>query len=193
MRLNLLIRIVDSKGIKKSIKLFSIFFYIGLFTIGGGYAMIPLMRESLVKKEKYIDEDKFLEIFAISQITPGPIAINMATFIGYEQEGIIGSAFATLGIVLPSLIIITIISMFFVNITKFTPLQKLFIGILTGVTGEIAYLTFDMTRKMKIKVFNVSILLFSLTELFLLKLNPIYVILIGGALGLLFGKSGNGK
>ncbi len=193
MRLNLLIRIVDSKGIKKSIKLFSIFFYIGLFTIGGGYAMIPLMRESLVKKEKYIDEDKFLEIFAISQITPGPIAINMATFIGYEQEGIIGSAFATLGVVLPSLIIITIISMFFVNITKFTPLQKLFIGILTGVTGEIAYLTFDMTRKMKIKVFNVSILLFSLTELFLLKLNPIYVILIGGALGLLFGKSGNGK
>ncbi|MGC9125186.1 MAG: chromate transporter, partial [Caldisericaceae bacterium] len=62
--------------IKKSLKLFSIFFYIGLFTIGGGYAMIPLMKEFLVKKEKYIDEDKFMEIFAISQITPGPIAIN---------------------------------------------------------------------------------------------------------------------
>jgi len=179
--------------LKKPLSLFLIFFYIGVFTIGGGYAMIPLMKESLVKREKYLDEDKFLEIFAISQITPGPIAINMATFVGYEQGGFIGSSFATLGVVLPSLIIITLISMFFVNITKFSVVQKLFIGILTGVAGEIAYLTFDMGRKMKIDVFNISILLFSLIELFLLKINPIYVILMGGALGLIFGKGHNGK
>jgi chromate transporter len=178
---------------KKSIKLFLIFFYIGLFTIGGGYAMIPLMEEILVKKEKYLDEDKFFEIFAISQITPGPIAINMATFVGYEQAGVMGSAFATLGVVLPSLIIITIISMFFANITKFSIVQKLFIGILTGVAGEIAYITFDMARKMKIEIFNIAVLVLSLAELFLLKMNPIYVILIGGVLGLLFGKSGNSK
>ena len=67
---------------KKLFKLFNIFFTIGLFTIGGGYAMIPLMRESFVKKEKFLTEDEFLEMFAISQITPGPIAINMATYIG---------------------------------------------------------------------------------------------------------------
>jgi chromate transporter len=179
--------------IKKALKLFLIFFYIGVFTIGGGYAMIPLMKESLVKREKFLDEDKFLEIFAISQITPGPIAINMATFVGYEQGGFIGSLFATLGVVLPSLIIITLISMFFVNITKFSAVQKLFIGILTGIAGEIAYLTFDMGRKMKKDVFNISIFFLSAAELFLPKMNPIYVILIGGALGLIFGKGYNGK
>ncbi|MGC9125545.1 MAG: chromate transporter, partial [Caldisericaceae bacterium] len=123
----------------------------------------------------------------------GPIAINMATFVGYEQEGILGSSFATLGVVLPSLIIITAISMFFVNITKFSFVQKLFIGILTGVAGEIAYLTFDMALKMKTNIFNIAILLLSLIELFLLKMNPIYVILIGGAIGLLLGRGVNGQ
>lgn len=169
----------------KRLKLFSIFFYIGLFTIGGGYAMIPAMRNIIVQREKYLSEDEFLEMFAISQITPGPIAVNMATFIGYMQGGIICSTLATLGVVLPSLIIITLISIFFLDFTRFTVVQKLFTGILAGIAGEIAYLTFDLAKKIKINLFTGGIFIISLAALFILKINPIYVIIIGGAIGIL--------
>jgi len=106
--------------------------------------MIPLMRESFVHKEKFLTEDEFLEMFAISQITPGPIAINMATYIGYREAGVVGSAFATLGVVLPSFLVILLISLFFANLTQIPFVQRLFIGILTGVVGEIAYSTADI-------------------------------------------------
>lgn len=173
---------------KKFIQLTYDFFVIGLFTIGGGYAMIPLMRETFVDTRKYLKEDEFLEMLAISQITPGPIAINMATYIGYREGGILGSAFATLGVVLPSFIVILLISIYFANLTQIPQVQRFFIGILTGVVGEIIYITFDIFKKAQKTIFYLAILLLSLIELFVLKINPIYVILIGGALGIIFGK-----
>lgn len=180
-----------SKKLLKSIKLFSIFFFIGLFTIGGGYAMIPLMREHIVKREKYISEEEFLDVFAISQITPGPIAINMATYIGFKQAGIMGSSSATLGVVLPSFLVILLISFFFVNLTQISFVQKLFIGILTGVVGQIAYLTFDLFKKQKYTLLFWAILIISLIEIFVLKISPVYVILIGGIIGVIFAKDNN--
>ena len=174
-----------SQKLKTGIKLFSIFFYIGIFTIGGGYAMIPAMRSIIVQKEEYLSEDEFLEMFAISQITPGPIAVNMATFIGYLQGGIVCSTLATLGVILPSLIIITLISIFFLDFTRFTLVQKLFVGILAGIAGEIAYLTFDLAKKIKINLFTGGIFVISLAALFILKINPIYVIIIGGVIGII--------
>ncbi|BAL80293.1 chromate transporter [Caldisericum exile] len=173
---------------KKHFQLLYDFFIIGLFTIGGGYAMIPLMRETFVKTRNYLTEDEFLEMLAISQITPGPIAINMATFIGYREGGLLGSTFATVGVVLPSFIVILLISMFFANLTQIPQVKKFFIGILTGVVGEIIYITFDIFKKAKKTILYILILLLSLVELFVLKINPIYVILIGGALGIVFGK-----
>ncbi|PMP81475.1 MAG: chromate transporter [Caldisericum exile] len=173
---------------KKNLRLLYDFFIIGLFTIGGGYAMIPLMRQTFVNTRKYLTEDEFLEMLAISQITPGPIAINMATFIGYREGGLLGSSLATLGVVLPSFIIILLISMFFTNLTQIPQVKKFFIGILTGVVGEITYITFDIFKKANKDIFYIALLLLSLVELFILKINPIYVILIGGALGIIFGK-----
>ena len=169
------------------------FFVIGFFTIGGGYAMIPLMRQTFVETRKYLTEDEFLEMLAISQITPGPIAINMATFIGYREGGVIGSAFATLGVVLPSFIVILFISIYFVNLTQIPQVRKFLLGILTGVVGEIIYITFDIFKKAKKTIFYLLVLIVSLVELFLLKINPIYVILIGGALGIIFGKFFEGE
>jgi Chromate transport protein ChrA len=134
---------------KKLISLTYDFFVIGLFTIGGGYAMIPLMRQTFVEARKYLTEDEFLEMLAISQITPGPIAINMATFIGYREGGLIGSAFATLGVVLPSFIVILVISIFFANLTTIPQVKKFLLGILTGVVGEIIYITFDIFKKQR--------------------------------------------
>ncbi len=169
-----------------ALKLFGIFFYIGLFTLGGGYAMIPIMKQKLAAKNRYISEDDFIEVLAVSQITPGPIAVNMATFIGYKELGILGSIIATLGVVLPSLIIILLLSIYFTGITSNTTVLKFFSGILIGIVAEIAYVTIDITKKIKIDFFNLSILILSLVEIFIIKLNPIYVILVGGGLGILF-------
>ena len=94
---------------KKYLELFLTFFKLGLFTFGGGYAMIPSLKEIVVEKKKWLSEEEMLEILAISESTPGPIAINMATFIGYRQKKVLGSVLSTLGVVLPSLIIIYII------------------------------------------------------------------------------------
>ncbi len=170
----------------KGLELFGIFFYVGLFTLGGGYAMIPLMKQELIEKHKYISDDDFIEVFAISQTTPGPIAVNIATFIGFAESGIFGSIMATLGVTLPSLIIILCISMFFKGIASNIFVHKFFLGILTGVVAEIAYVTVDMSKKMKLNFFNASVFVLSLIEIFVVKINPIYVLLIGGFIGILF-------
>ena len=92
------------------LKLFWIFFRIGAFTFGGGYAMIPLIEEMVVHKYQYIDYELFMDMIAISESTPGPFAVNMATFIGVKSAGLLGAFFATVGVVLPSYIIILIIA-----------------------------------------------------------------------------------
>ena len=90
-------------------QLFSTFFRIGLFTFGGGYAMIPLIQREAVEKHGWVTDDDILEILAIAESTPGPIAINSATFVGFRVGGVLGSACATLGVVLPSFVIISLI------------------------------------------------------------------------------------
>ena len=104
--------------IKRALALFLAFFKIGLFTFGGGYAMIAIMEREFVEKKKWIGHEEFIDVIAIAESTPGPIAINMATFVGSAQGGILGSAMATLGVVLPSFIIILLIKMFFCNCVK---------------------------------------------------------------------------
>ena len=97
---------------KVLLELFYTFFKIGLFTFGGGYAMIAQIKEIIVEKKKWINEEELMEIITIAETTPGPIAINMATYIGYKLRKIVGSVFATLGIIIPSFVIIFIIFKF---------------------------------------------------------------------------------
>ncbi len=174
------------KKLAKLLKISGLFFYIGLFTLGGGYAMIQLMEEELVKKRHLFTMEEFYEMFAISQVTPGPIAINMATFIGYREGGVIGSVFATTGVMLPSIIIIIAISLYFKSFIKNPFVHKFFLGILTGVVAEISYITVDLWKRTKIDLFFWAVFLLSLAEVFLLKVNPIYTILIGGAIGIIY-------
>ena len=94
------------------LKLFFEFFKIGLFTFGGGYAMISQIKEAVVEKKKWLSDDELMEIITIAESTPGPIAINLATFVGYKRKGVKGSIAATLGVILPSFIILYIISLF---------------------------------------------------------------------------------
>lgn len=125
---------MKAKGNFKSIfQLFITFFKTGLLTFGGGYAMIPILQREISEKRKWIDEREMLDILAISESTPGPIAVNTATYVGYEVAGFWGSFFATLGLLLPSFGIIFLISFFYKDFMTWTIVQAAFKGLRVGV------------------------------------------------------------
>ena len=130
-------------------QLFSTFFRIGAFTFGGGYAMIPLIQREAVEKHRWVTDDDVLEIIAIAESTPGPIAINSATFVGYRVAGVLGSACATLGVVLPSFIIIFLISGLLREFQDIRPVQYAFYGIRAGVLALVLKSLWTMYRKCK--------------------------------------------
>lgn len=114
---------------KELIKLFLVFAKIGATTFGGGYAMLPILQREVVEKYHWATEDELMDYYAIGQCTPGIIAVNTATFIGYRQFGILGGIFATLGVVFPSIVIITIITAFLTNFAEFQIVKHAFNGI----------------------------------------------------------------
>ena len=171
--------------------LFWIFFKLGLFTFGGGYAMIPQIKEIIVEKKGWMTSDEMLEIIAIAESTPGPIAINMATYIGYKQKNILGSIMATLGVVLPSLIIIFIISLFLDSFMENKYVQYAFIGIKCCVAFLIIKAGLSMLIKEKknilsITIFSFIFILMIILDLLSIQFSSIYLIIIGGIIGILY-------
>ena len=172
---------------------------IGLFTFGGGYAMIALLENEFVEKKKYIDKDEFLDMVAIAESTPGPIAINAATYLGYKQLGFLGSLMATVGICIPSFTIIFAISLFFDAFLSFTLVEYAFKGIQVCVVYLIFSAGLKMLKQMKKTVFSVTIVsavvsCMVLFSLFAVKFSTILYILICGCAGLfcyLFKKVSN--
>ena len=133
--------------LKKALSLFVVFFKIGAFTFGGGYAMIPLIQKEVSENKKWITDDDILEIIAISESTPGPIAINSATFVGYRVCGFWGSFFSTLGVVLPSFIIILAISFVLAEFGNLEPVKYAFNGIRAGVLALLFKALWTMYKK----------------------------------------------
>ena len=131
----------------KFLKLFWCFFKIGAFTFGGGYAMIPLIQKEVVEKQKWVTDDDIFDIIAIAESTPGPIAINSATFIGYKTCGVMGSVAATLGVVLPSFVIILLISYLLREFATLTVVKYAFFGIRAGVLALILKAFYTMYKK----------------------------------------------
>ena len=127
--------------------LFCTFFKIGAFTFGGGYAMIPLIQKETVEKKGWITDDDILEIIAIAESTPGPIAINSATFVGYRACGVLGSVCATLGVVLPSFVIILLISFVLRQFQELKAVQYAFYGIRAGVLALLVKSLWSMYKK----------------------------------------------
>lgn len=125
------------------------FMKIGLFTFGGGYAMIPMIEDNCVEKKKWISHDDMMNITVIAESTPGPIAINCATFVGYRQAGILGALISTLGIVLPSFVVIYAISMFLGDFLEITVIANAFRGINIAVGILILDAAFTMVKKMR--------------------------------------------
>ena len=119
------------------LKLFYVFFKVGLFSFGGGYAILPLMQHEVVDVNKWINYKDFVDIVAISQITPGPISINLATHVGYRIGGILGSTIATTSVVLPSIIIVSLIVIFLKRFNKLSVVQRIFKSLRVTIVGLI--------------------------------------------------------
>ena len=175
---------------KKYIKLFLTMLKIGLFTFGGGYAMIALLENEFVEKKRYIEKDEFLDMVAIAESTPGPIAINAATYLGYKHLGFLGSLVATVGVIIPSFLIIFAISLFFDAFLSFTLVEYAFKGIQVCVIYLIFSAGLKMLKQMKKTAFSVTIvslvvLCMIVFSLFAVKFSTILYILICGCIGLL--------
>ena len=132
---------------KTALQVFLSFFRIGAFTFGGGYAMIPLIQRETVEKRKWITDDDILEIIAIAESTPGPIAINSATFVGYRAAGVFGSVAATLGVVLPSFVIILALSFVLKEFQELEAVRYAFNGIRAGVLALLMKSLWTMYKK----------------------------------------------
>lgn len=180
----------NNKKSKIIVSLFLSFFKVGAFTFGGGYAMIALLQNEFVLKKKWIDEKEFLDIVAIAESTPGPIAINAATYIGYKMAGIAGSIFSTIGVALPSLIIIYIISLFFDTFLKIKYVSYAFKGVSAAVIYLILSAAVKMFKSLDKSIFNCF--LFGLVlicicgfSFYKISFSSIYFILICGVAGII--------
>ena len=176
--------------LKKFASLFFTQLKIGLFTFGGGYAMISLLENEFVERKKWLEHEEFMNIVVIAESTPGPIAINSATYIGYRVGGVLGSALATLGVCIPSFVIIYLISLFF---DQFMQLQ-LVAAAFKGIQVCVVYLIFSAGMKMfkKMEKTPLTITMMCLTmvclvafSLFAVRFSTIFYILIGAAVGLI--------
>ncbi|SHK25360.1 chromate transporter [Paramaledivibacter caminithermalis] len=166
-------------------QLFKVFFRIGLFTIGGGYAMLPMLQREVIEKHKWATEEEIMDYYAIGQSTPGIIAINTATFIGFKEKGVIGGIIATLGMVVPSWFIIISIAAFFQHFADNPWIQKAFAGIRVVVVVLILNAVIKMGKKAIKDWIGMIIGIIAFIIVVFLHLSPIYVIINAGAIGIL--------
>ena len=171
---------------KRIFELFTTFLKIGAFTFGGGYAMIPLIQREAVEKKKWISDDDILEVIAIAESTPGPIAINSATFVGYKTAGFWGAFFATFGVVLPSFVIISALSFAISEFQDIKPVQYAFMGIRAGVLALIVKAVYTMYKKCKKDAPAYIIMAGAFVSVALFNIKVLPVIIGCAILGLIF-------
>ena len=167
---------------------FKTFFKIGIFTLGGGYAMIPLIEEEVVNRKKWVSKDEMLDLIAIAQSCPGVFAINIATFIGYKLRRTRGAICTTLGTALPSFLIILTIAMFFSQFKDNPVVAAIFRGIRPAVVALIAVPTFRLGQRAKLNKYTLWIPVACALAIWALGVSPIYIIMIAAVGGYLFGK-----
>lgn len=173
---------------KKILKLFLSFLKIGAFTFGGGYAMIALIENEFVSKKKWIDKDEFLDMTAVAESTPGPIAINSATFIGYKIAGFWGAAASTVAVCIPSFVIIYIISLFLDEFLSLKPVSYAFRGIQICVVYLIISAGIKMLKSLDKTALNIAIIvsvicIMTAFSLFAVNFSSVFYIIICGVVG----------
>ncbi len=169
---------------KSILELFIAFFKIGAFTFGGGYAMMPLIQEELIHKRQWVTNEEVLDYYAIAQMTPGIIAVNTATFIGYKLKGLPGAIMATLGVVAPSIVIITLIATVFDTLMENPFIDKAFVGIRIVVVALIASGVVQLAQKSLIDKITVAIFIIALAIMVTLSPSPVFLIIAGAITGL---------
>ena len=170
---------------------FKIFFKIGAFTIGGGYAMVPLIEDEVVNKKKWIEQDDFLDLLAIAQSAPGILAVNIAIFVGYRLRGVKGSLVTSLGSILPSFLMILAIALFFSAYKDNPYVEKVFKGIRPAVVALIAAPVFRMGKKAKLTWTTIWIPVVAALLIWLMGVSPIWIIIMAGVGGYLYGRWNN--
>ena len=166
------------------------FFKIGIMTFGGGYAMLPMLQRELVENRKWVTEEEILNYFAIGQCTPGVIAVNTATFVGYKRRKIPGAIFATIGVVLPSMIIITIIAAVLSNFAHIPAVQHAFAGIRIAVS---ALIVASVIKLIKTNVKSIAQIIIAVAAFVLVAVfgqNPVFAVIGAAVAGLCLGKWG---
>lgn len=168
--------------------LFSTFFKIGAFTLGGGYAMIPIIEREVVEKHQWIEKEEFLDLIAIAQSCPGVFAINISTFIGYKLGKIKGALCSAAGTALPSFIIILLIAMFFHHFMDVAWVAAMFRGIRPAVVALIAVPTFNLAKSSNITLMTCWIPVVTALLIWALGVNPILIIAVAAVAGYLWSR-----
>ena len=167
---------------------FKTFFKIGIFTLGGGYAMIPLIEEEVVNRHRWVSREEMLDLIAIAQSCPGVFAINIAIFIGYKLNKVRGTIATSLGTALPSFLIILIIAMFFHQFEDNKVVAAMFRGIRPAVVALIAVPTFNLGKRAQLNKFTIWIPIISALAIWLLGVSPIWIIILAGLGGYIYGR-----
>lgn len=170
------------------LELYLIFFKMGLFTFGGGYAMLPLLEREVVDKKGWASHEEILDYYAIGQSTPGIIAINTSTFCGYKARGNIGGIVASLGFISPSIIIISIIAKFLQSFSHLAIIQHAFAGIRVAVCALVFYSVLKMIKKDANTGLKFMVFVLTFVAIGFLSISPIVVVVTVGVFGILLGR-----
>lgn len=166
------------------IKLFNIFFRIGMFTLGGGYAMVPVIEAEIVEKNKWMTEDEFLDVLAMAQSLPGPLAVNTATFVGYRLKKTKGALVCCLGTVLPSFLIILLIASLLKPFYESPLVVQFFKGVRPAVAGIIMTAVYRLKKGIDASLFSIIMVVFSIVSIAVMQLSPVLVIIIAALSGI---------
>lgn len=175
------------------LQLYTTFFRIGILTFGGGLTMLPLLKYELVESKKWITEERLLDCYAIGQCTPGIIAVNTATYVGYLRKGILGGIIATLGMVSPSVLIITVVATFLQNFMEVAIIQHALMGIRGAVCALMLNTVVSLAKKSLISPVNIAICAVALALALFTQIPTILIIVLAGLSGVVIEKIKGGK
>ena len=169
-------------------ELYIAWFKMGLCTFGGGYAMLPMIQRDVVEKKKWATEDEIMDYYAIGQCTPGIIAVNTATFVGYKIKGIAGGIIATLGVVSPSLIIITIIAAFLTNFQDIAIVQQALSGIRISVCILMSVSIYKLAKKSVTNIFGITLCVLAFVMSYFTSVSTVLLVVVAGICGIIKGR-----
>ena len=174
----------EKLSFKLLVRLCAVFFKIGLFTFGGGLAMLPMLTEELSVKRQWVSRDELIDYFAIGQCTPGIIAVNVATFVGYKKQSVIGAVCAALGMIIPSILVITVLALFFSNFADAPSVKKAFSGINIAVAALLTKVVVTFIKKAVHNVFHALITAAAFVSVVFFRVHTVWIITAGLVTGL---------